>query len=164
MKPVLLVFLHGPGGWNLHSRWNLQQIGREPLFFLLSSASRALARVRSGRTGTGDSAQAPGGSTGSFRFLTSAFHLTCFGDYGFTKDLYQSGKTMQKNPSGVFCWKGLTARVLGQGSSKLQMRPVLFGRLAYIAARRFSARRKLCAASRIAGVPAVTIGRILYRD
>lgn len=79
-------------------------------FFLLSSASRALTRVCSGRPGAGDSARAPGGGTGSFRFVTSGFPWTFFGDYGFTKeDLYHGGKTMQKNPSGIFCWKPLAA-------------------------------------------------------
>lgn len=63
-----------------------------------------LTRVRSGQPGAGVSAQALGGGTGSFRFVTLGFHLMFFGDYGFTKeDLYQSGKTMQKNPSGIFC-------------------------------------------------------------
>lgn len=76
---------------------------RASFFFLLSSASRALTRGRSGQTGAGDSAGTPGGGIGSFGFVTSGLHLTFLSCYGFIEELYQRGKTMQKNSSGLFC-------------------------------------------------------------
>ncbi|XP_010022498.1 PREDICTED: formin-1-like [Nestor notabilis] len=60
-------------------------------------ASRALTRVHSSRPGAGDSVQTLGGGIGSCGFVTSGFHFSFLGDYGFTKeDLYRSGRLCKR--------------------------------------------------------------------